>query len=110
WICSDLRSSDWNAESGRWKALRESFQKLPQGVRFHLLAYPSAPIENVGIRVTDVQRHAMGDTASLTLSVKLNRQNGQPKLSIPLRFDVEGNVSELTVEMEGPDLDLKNHS
>ena len=43
WICSDLRANDWNAESGRWKALRDSFEKLKQSVRFHLLAYPATP-------------------------------------------------------------------
>ena len=40
WICSDLRENDWNADSGRWQALRDEFQEFPQGVRFHLLAYP----------------------------------------------------------------------
>ena len=40
WICSDLRENDWNAESGRWQALRDGFLEFPQGVRFHLLAYP----------------------------------------------------------------------
>src|SRR5690606_29928141 len=40
WICSDLRENDWNAQSGRWNTLRDAFLQLPQGVRFHLLAYP----------------------------------------------------------------------
>ena len=42
WICSDLRENDWNADSGRWQALRDAFLEFPQGVRFHLLAYPRA--------------------------------------------------------------------
>ena len=42
WICSDLRN-DWNADNGRWKTLRDSFQKFKQSVRFHLLAYPAVP-------------------------------------------------------------------
>src|SRR5262245_30208222 len=25
WICSDIRENDWNAESGRWQSLRDSF-------------------------------------------------------------------------------------
>ena len=33
WICSDLRENDWNAESGRWQALRDAFLEFPQGVR-----------------------------------------------------------------------------
>src|SRR5262245_23386943 len=39
WICSDLRQNDWQADSARWQALRDSFLELPQGVRIHLLAY-----------------------------------------------------------------------
>ena len=51
WICSDLRANDWNADNGRWKTLRDSFQKFKQSVRFHLLAYPAAPTANViGVR------------------------------------------------------------
>jgi hypothetical protein len=30
WICSDLRANDWNAESGRWEGLRNSFQEFKQ--------------------------------------------------------------------------------
>ncbi|MEX0585472.1 MAG: BatA domain-containing protein, partial [Pirellulales bacterium] len=110
WICSDLRTNDWNAESGRWKALRDSFQKLQQSVRLHLLAYPSISMSNVAVRVTDIQRRATGDSAALLLSVHLTRPGGEGKLSVPLQFDVEGARSELTVEMEGRELDLKNHS
>src|SRR5262249_40125271 len=110
WICSDLRSADWNAESGRWKVLRESFQKLKQNVRIHLLAYPATSPANVTVRVTDVQRHVTDDAATLSLSVRINRRGGEPKVRIPLRFEVEGNVSELPVEIEGADFDLKNHS
>jgi hypothetical protein len=110
WICSDLRANDWNAESGQWKALRDSFQKLQQSVRFHLLAYPTEPTNNVAVRVTSVQRRATGDNAALLLSVNLTHHGGEGKLSVPLAFDVEGARSELTVEMDGPQFDLKNHS
>ncbi len=54
WICSDTRTNDWNPESGRWQALRDAFQEFPQGVRFHLLAYPQVPSRNLSVRVTDV--------------------------------------------------------
>ena len=56
WICSDLQSNDWSADSGRWPVLRESFIEFPQSVRFHLLAYPHSNGANVAVRVTDVHR------------------------------------------------------
>jgi hypothetical protein len=109
WICSDLRANDWNAESGRWKTLRDSFQKFKQSVRFHLLAYSAAPTGNVAIRATDVQRRNVGDSAALFVSIHLSRTSGEGKLRLPLQFELDGARSEVTVDMKGPELDLKNH-
>src|SRR5207253_8309502 len=61
WICSDLRQNDWNADSARWQALRESFLELPQGVRIYLLAYPDAASGNVAVQVTNVRRLQAAD-------------------------------------------------
>src|SRR5262245_42859820 len=52
WICSDLRMADWSPDHGRWRALRDAFVGFPQGVRFHLLAYPQQSTGNVSVRVT----------------------------------------------------------
>ena len=30
WICSDLRTADWNADSGIWEVSRAGFEQLPQ--------------------------------------------------------------------------------
>ena len=109
WICSDLRANDWNAESGRWKGLRDSFQEFKQSVRFHLLAYSAPAADNLSVRVTDVERRTIGDEAALFLSLQLTRDGDTGKRSIPIHFDIEGARSELTVDMEGRELDLKNH-
>jgi hypothetical protein len=109
WICSDLRANDWNAESGRWQTLRDGFQAFKQSVRFHLLAYPAPAAGNVAVRVTDIERHSTGDGAALLLSVELRRDGGEGKLSLPLQFEIEGSRSELMVEMEGPEIEIKNH-
>ena len=47
--------------SGRWQALRDAFLEFPQGVRFHLLAYPQTAPGNLAVRVTDVRRQKTGD-------------------------------------------------
>jgi hypothetical protein len=110
WICSDLRQHDWNAESVRWQALRDSFLELTQSVRFHLLAYPDAATGNVAIRVTSVRRQQAADAAELLVSLKLTREVGaDAKQSIPVQFDIEGARSELTVEMIGATFELKDH-
>jgi hypothetical protein len=109
WICSDLRSNDWNAENGRWKTLRDSFQKFKQSVRFHLLAYATVPSANLSVRASDIQRRTTGDSASLFLTVHLTRHGGEPKQRVPLQFEVDGVRTETDVEMAGPELELKNH-
>jgi hypothetical protein len=115
WICSDLRENDWNSESGRWQTLRDSFLEFPQGVRFHLLAYPQVAPENVAIRVTDVRRQQTSDAAELFVSLKLTRaplsesNSSESKLSIPVHFEIDGARSELTVEMDADRFELKDH-
>jgi hypothetical protein len=110
WICSDLRANDWNAQSGRWKSLRESFQQFKQSVRFHLLAYPAPAPTNVALRATGVERRTTSDGSHLLLSLRLTRDSDGNKLRLPLRFEIEGARSELNVELEGRALELKNHS
>lgn len=110
WICSDLRQHDWNPESVRWQALRDSFLELPQGIRIHLLAYPDVAGDNVAVRVTGVRRQSTPEAAELLVSLRLSREaGGESRLSVPIQFEIEGARSELTVEMIGPTFELKDH-
>jgi hypothetical protein len=110
WICSDIRENDWDPEGGRWQALRDAFLEFPQGVRFHLLAYPQTAPGNLRVRVTDVRRHKTGDGAELLVSLRLTREgDADTKLSVPVQFEIGGARSEVTVEMAGPRFDLKDH-
>jgi hypothetical protein len=110
WICSDLRENDWNAESGRWQSLRDGFLEFAQGVRFHLLAYPTGAPENLAVRVTGVRRLPTGDGAELLVSLSLTREGAvDTRASIPVQFEIEGARSELTIEMAGPKTELKDH-
>ncbi len=112
WICSDIRANDWNAESGRWQALRDSFAEFPQGVRFHLLAYPQSAPANLSVRVTDLKRQQTADAAELLLSLRIKREAGDEsteKQSVPIQFEIDGARSEMTVEMVGPTYELKDH-
>lgn len=119
WICSDIRQNDWNPESARWPTLRDAFLESPQGVRFHLLAYPQTAVGNLCVRVTNVRRHQGTDGAELLVSLKLTREaiegGGQgssetaPPIRVPLSFEIEGARSEITVEMTGPSFELRDH-
>ncbi len=110
WICSDIRQNDWNAESGRWASLREAFLGFPQGVRFHLLAFPQAAVGNLGIRVTEVRRQKAGDGVELLVSLRITREGGgDAKESVPVRFEIDGARSEIEVELVGSQAELKDH-
>src|SRR5690606_32522932 len=64
WICSDLRQSDWNAESGVWGLTRSAFQRMGRPVRVHLLAYPDAARDNLGIRVIRARRESADEVGT----------------------------------------------
>lgn len=126
WICSDIRQNDWNAESGRWQALRDAFLEFSQGIRFHLLAYPDVATGNVSVRVTNVRRLQTSDSAELLVSLKLMQEGADTnptrergiedntpsltrRVSIPVTIEIEGARSEVTVEMTGATFELKDH-
>jgi len=120
WICSDLRGDDWNADGGRWQALRDSFREFPQGIRFHLLAYPQRAPDNLSVRVTGARLAKSGTGTELLVSIQVSREGetiasagsdngGLVKQSIPIQFEVDGARSEVTVELNGPRYELKDH-
>ena len=110
WICSDIRENDWSPESARWESLRESFLEFPQGVRFDLLSYSSPAPENISIRVTDLRRQQADDGAELLISLRLAREGAaDSRISVPVQFEIDGARSEVTVEMDGPQFELRDH-
>jgi hypothetical protein len=74
-----------------------------------LVAYTAPAADNLAIRVTDVQRRSIGDETALFLSLRVTRDGDGAKRSVPIHFDIEGARSELAVELDGRELDLKNH-
>jgi hypothetical protein len=110
WIVSDVRANDWDVESGRWPALRDAFLAFPQGVRFHLLAYPEPAPANLAVRVSDVRRVKAGESAELLVSLELTREGGgDDRQTVPVHFEIDGARSELPVELAGPKAQLKDH-
>jgi hypothetical protein len=109
WICSDLRKNDWNAEDGRWPAIREGFERLP-GVRFHLLSYPEKSRDNVAVRVSHVRRRQIGQTTELVFDVELKHEADSNKpVSFPLEFVINGARSVVNIEMADSEYVLQGH-
>lgn len=114
WICSDLRENDWTADSGRWSTLRDAFLELPQGVRFHLLAYPQSAPANLSVRVTDIRRQPTVEGAEVLVSFRVARpaadaNAGGETISVPVQFEIDGARSVMNVELNGPYVDFKEH-
>lgn len=115
WICSDLRASDWNADSGTWSLVRDGFERLPQSVRFHLLAYPEPAEQNLSVRVTDVKRVSANEDGTsenaVLLSLQITHSGNLPddaSLQVPLQIEIEGARTELKVELNGAQTELRN--
>ncbi len=116
WICSDLRSADWDADSGNWSIVRDGFKSLPQTVRFHLLSYPQVAAENISLRVTDVRQAPSSDVGagdnSVLLSLQLTRSGpvaDGDEIEVPVQIEIAGARSELMVRITGRQAELKNH-
>lgn len=110
WICSDMRVSDWNAESGNWNAVREALQNFPQSVQIHLLAYPDAVENNLAIRVTDVHRESTPDGQQVVLSVQVSQTvESSEKRNVPIQIEIAGARSELNLELNGSQAEIRNH-
>ncbi len=113
WICSDLQSSDWNADSGEWTLLKTGFNSIPQSVRFHLLAYPDLAGENLSIRVTDAHRDTVTEGVQtqnfLVLSMQIfsSGNSSAAARKVPVQLEIEGVRSELSVEMSGGAAELR---
>ncbi|MEY4178987.1 MAG: hypothetical protein RLY70_2561 [Planctomycetota bacterium] len=110
WIASDLRRNDWDEQNGRWEGLRAAFLEFPQTIRFHLLSYADTAADNMSVRVTRAQRRRTAAGAELLLSLTITRDEpSATAISVPLRFEIEGASSELTVEFTGNRHELRDH-
>jgi len=63
----------------------------------------------VAVRVTDVRRISTSEGAELLVSLKISREGTPTTESLCLCNLKSGGRSELSVEMEGSDYDLKDH-
>lgn len=72
WIASDMRQSDWRGRDGRWRALRDGFESLPQSVRFSILDLSRNRAFDRAIRVVNAQCVDSQETPTLSLSFRID--------------------------------------
>lgn len=103
WICSDLNENDWDVESGRWRAIRETFVEL-EGVHHFLLANAALPSNNLSVRVENVQRWERGNDAELVLDIMVRTEgDGDVAAQVPIEFEVNNvrSVVEVVLDRRG---------
>lgn len=123
WICSDLRQNDWNAEGGRWDAIRSQLADRP-GVRFCLLTYADSTADNLAVSVSGIHRRETAEGAELVMDLRLTRSPGtraaaddtdqaaaadRSALRVPITFVIDGARSTLDVELTGNHLIRNGH-
>jgi len=114
WICSDQRANDWAIEAGGWSSLRDAFAKLPQPVRFQLLAFPQPATGNLKVRVTDTRLERRDTARDLLLSIVVSREDdGQPSaapVTVPVTIELGGATSTVELVVTGGEAALANHA
>jgi len=110
WLCSDLNENDWDADSGRWVAIREEFAQL-EGVHHFLLSYAARPSSNLSVRAENVQRRERGNDVELVLDVMV-RTEGRSSVArrVPIEFEVNNVRSVVEVELDAQGASLQGHS
>jgi hypothetical protein len=112
WVCSDLSAQEWDAEGGRWQAIREQFTQM-KGVHHFLLSYAESPANNLSVRVANVKRRPSADRAELVMDVHLEgyAQSGA-KLAlgrVPVEFEINRVRSVVEMDLKGGEASLLGH-
>lgn len=113
WICSDMRKSDWNVESGSWTVARDGLLSIPQSIRFNLLAYQDSAQNNLSIRVTKAKREQTTENGvnlnSLVLSLVVSQRGTVAgDETVPIQVEIDGSRSELSVQLTGAQTELRD--
>ncbi|EMI20405.1 putative membrane protein [Rhodopirellula maiorica SM1] len=115
WICSDLRTADWDMSSHQWTASREMLTQMPQSIRFHLLAYPESNPSNRSVRVSEARRIQDEDGDAVLISLDLSQFADQAtgdqgtgdqgkgdqgnRIAVPVQVEVDGVRTQFDVSL-----------
>jgi len=109
WICSDQRANDWAIDAPAWAGIRAAFARLPQPVRFQLVAFEAAAPANLGVRVADAAVVPVEGARQLALTIVLQRQEDAAAVTVPVSIEIEGVASVVEIALEGREAVLDGH-
>ena len=110
WICSDQRSNDWAIDAPAWGGIRDAFARLPQPVRFQLVAFEGAAAANVAVRVNAAVLEGRGDERRLSITVALARDAAAGPVTVPVTIEIGGASSTVDVPLSEREAVLANHA
>jgi len=110
WICSDQRSNDWAIDAPAWGGIRDAFARLPQPVRFQLVAFEEAAAANVAVRVNAAMLEGRGDERRLSITVALARDAAAGPVTVPVTIEIGGASSTVDVPLSEREAVLANHA
>ena len=103
WIASDLQSSNWMPNDGRWQTIRSTYLRLGQEPPVRILGLTESPAGEHSIRLTGLLRQGDGVVADLEI-----RRQGSAATAIPLTLSVAGASStQETINSTQPVLSLR---
>jgi len=110
WVCTDMRTADWDAAGARWAGLREAAASL-ETTQIYLLSYPEISPENLSVTVSNVARRVSAEQNQLLMDIRIKRDRptGGP-VKVPLGVIVNGARTVLDVEVAEAELNLQGHS
>ncbi len=107
WLASDVRASDWVPASGQWETLRSAFSEL-EAVQFYLLLYPESRADNLGVRMSRLERRQSVDGMVLVMYLVIRGAAGSgTDRIVPLEVTVNGARSVENLEVEGEEFRLQ---
>ncbi|MEM6911971.1 MAG: BatA domain-containing protein [Verrucomicrobiota bacterium] len=85
WVVSDLETSSWQPEGGKWAAVRSGFEEMPTRPKVRLLAFRGESVqENLTLNFREAQREGGDLVVGLEI---LQPQDRQRELTLAVRLE-----------------------
>lgn len=104
WIASDLQTSNWRIDDGRWDATRAALTTLPRPPRIRILSLAGRHSVNQAVQALAARR--AGDSLVLDLKIVRTDDATQP-LTLPLSIQMDGAAISESVAISGQQLQLQ---
>ncbi|MEP4079931.1 BatA domain-containing protein [Haloferula sp.] len=101
WITSDLQSTNWSPDDGRWNSVRAALTSLPQKPRVRVLALGGDNADNQTIQILSSRRSG----TNLLLDLRITRgSDARNPLNLPVTINTNGVRSTESVTIPGQEL------